>query len=431
MKAEKTFFLKMFGCKVNQYESQVIRENLEKSGFHETSKANPDFIIINSCTVTGQADIKTRKLIRKMKKENPDSKILVTGCYAVIDEDISLLAGMPEVYRVIPNKEKLKLSAILDEEGLGHEDIPPRITDFSSHTRAFVKIQDGCDQNCAYCKVTLVRGPSWSRNKEEIKNEIGRLLGGGYKEIVLTGICVGLWRGDKGEKLHDLLREIIGFKDEFRLRLSSIEPNHIDEELINVVRESGSVCKHFHIPLQSGSDRILKMMNRKYNTEKFSEIINNIRSKIPFAGITMDVIVGFPGETENDFKLTEEYIKKIRPSRLHVFPYSERKGTLAQRMDKKVSKEIIDERVGRVIEIGKGLQLEFCKKNIDREINVLIEGNNQNQKSKFSGYTSEYVKVKINGIEDRVGEIVNLKASSLDEDSFSLVASEKNLIKKT
>lgn len=425
---EVTFAIRMLGCKVNQYESQVIRENLERFGYCETNERTADVVIINSCTVTDKADIKTRKLIRKIKRGNPAAKMLVTGCCAVYEEDIDLLGSMPEVYKVVPNKVKMELPLLLNSLYKAQNDnsgIQERVSGFQSHTRAFVKIQDGCDQNCSYCKVRLVRGTSRSRERQEILDEITRLAGSGYKEIVLTGICLGSWRGKDGGKLSDLVKQADKLKGEFRIRLSSIEPNHIDGDLIDTLKSSRRICRHLHIPLQSGSDRILALMKRRYNTAQFRGLINNIRSQMPLAGITMDVIVGFPGETDQDFDLTVGLIREIMPSRLHVFRYSDRKGTLSAEMEEKVVPGIAGKRAEDLIRIGKDLQTGFCRNFIDREVEVLVEGGSKG--TVLTAYTSEYVKVKLSGFSGREGDLIRIVSSRVDDDPC-LLASTADLV---
>ncbi|MGB3057157.1 MAG: tRNA (N(6)-L-threonylcarbamoyladenosine(37)-C(2))-methylthiotransferase MtaB, partial [Candidatus Omnitrophota bacterium] len=325
-----TFTIETLGCKVNQYESQVIREALVRLGFEEADADQAEVGIVNSCTVTSKADGKTRKLVRKLKKSNPFSRIFVTGCCAVFSEDIEELESLPEVHKVVPNRDKMKLPFIIGSEYGKETDNQPveeRVSGFDLHTRAFLKVQDGCDRRCSYCKVNLVRGPSRSKDKKDVIEELVRLVGRGYKEIVITGICLGGWKGAGGEKFSDLLRDVDGLTGDFRIRLSSIEPDHIDEDLIDVISGSSRICHHLHIPLQSGSDKILKLMKREYDTGKLEELIAGIRKKIPLVGITMDVICGFPGESDEDFERTLFFIEKVRPTRLHVFSYSDRKGT--------------------------------------------------------------------------------------------------------
>ena len=404
------FTIKTLGCKVNQYESQVLRESLARLGFQESASSGADVAIINSCTVTGKADSKTKRLIRKIKKDNPKTRIFVTGCYIVFDEDTRAAQKMPEVYRVIPNSKKMELPHILSSlygmEGACQRE-KEKVSGFESHTRAFLKIQDGCDQKCSYCKVNLVRGPSQSKEKREIIEEFISLTQAGYKEIVLTGICLGAWKGEEGEELSDLLKEIEKIEGDFRVRLSSIEPNCISDPLIDFIAGSKKACHHLHIPLQSGSDKVLKLMNRRYNASQCKEII-------PLMGITMDVISGFPGETDEDFRETVNFIQEIKPSRMHIFGYSDRKGTPAFEMKDKIPSCKVKTRVKQLIGIGEKLQEDFCSKFVGKEVEVLVE-------ERHTGYSGEYVKVTLDDLSGQEGSLVRVKAQEKDQNSPCLL----------
>ncbi|MGB2599457.1 MAG: tRNA (N(6)-L-threonylcarbamoyladenosine(37)-C(2))-methylthiotransferase MtaB [Candidatus Omnitrophota bacterium] len=417
-----TFTIKTLGCKVNQYEAQVLRESLVRLGFQESVASGADVAIINSCTVTGKADSKTKRLIRKVKKDNPETKIFVTGCYVVFDDDIETAQKMPEVYKIVPNESKMELPRILGDL-YGREGSRPReeekVSGFDSHTRAFLKIQDGCDRKCSYCKVNLVRGPSRSKEKGKIIDELTQLVDSGYKEVVLTGICLGSWKGEKGEGFSDLLSEVDALGGDFRIRLSSIEPDCIDEGLIDFLAGSKRVCRHLHVPLQSGSDRILKLMNRKYDSAWFKEVIENLRARMPFIGITMDVISGFPGEDDEDFRKTVNLIHEIRPGRIHVFGYSDRKGTRAFKMKDKVASGEIKSRVSQLIDIGEKFRAEFCKKFVGKEVEVLVEERLKDMA--LAGYTGEYVRVKLKDLAGQVGDIVRVKASHADQKSPTML----------
>ena len=415
------FAIKTFGCKVNQYDSQVIRENLEKLGCFETAFDEADVIIINSCTVTGMADTKTRRFTRKIRKENSKARIMVTGCSVVYPKDIAVFESMPGVDKVIPNEEKLRIPLIINDLYGISDDVPvirEEVSGFHSHTRAFLKIQDGCDQGCSYCKVSKVRGPLRSRPKLDIMDELARLLDAGYKEVVFSGICIGSWKGHNRETLSDILHDVDSIDRDFRLRISSIEPNHITRDILEIMARSSKICQHLHIPLQSGSDKILALMKRRYNVSQFRELIVDIRSKLPFAGITMDIISGFPGETEEDFLQTIEFIKEIKPSRLHVFRYSDREGTASFEMIPKVGKETAKKRVGSLIDIGNNLQEVFAKRFIGQEIEILIE--KRTKDNQCTGYTREYVQVSVDDDIVVPGELVRVKPTSIDEKSHCL-----------
>ncbi|RKY42689.1 MAG: tRNA (N(6)-L-threonylcarbamoyladenosine(37)-C(2))-methylthiotransferase MtaB [Candidatus Makaraimicrobium thalassicum] len=423
MKAPK-FAIKTLGCKVNQYEEQVLRENLLRFGFQESGPGKADLFIVNSCTVTDQADRKTKKLIRRVKRENPRVKIFVTGCYAVFEEDIEELRSLPEVHRVVPGRDKMRLPHLLGPCFSGHtagKRVEERVSGFDSHTRGFLKMQDGCDQNCSYCKVRLVRGSSRCRDEHDILDEVTRLAGKGYKEIVLTGICLGAWTGSKGQGIPDILREIDRVEGDFRVRLSSIEPNYIDDSLIETIAASRRICRHLHIPLQNGSDRILGLMNRRYTTEQFRALVRRIRKLMPLAGLTTDVIVGFPGESEMDFDRTLRFIRDIEPSRLHVFKYSDRRGTSSFRVRDKVSSIVARDRVALLIKAGDELKAEFCNKFIGREVDVLAE--HRSKGVSLAGYTGEYLRTRLDGFDGSAGNIIRVKIHSVDKNSSCLLAS--------
>ncbi len=422
------FTIKTLGCKVNQYESQILRENLVRFGFQGSGPREADVFIVNSCTVTVQADIKTRKLVRKAKQENPGVKVFVTGCGAVFDDDIRELRSMPEVYEVVPNRDKFRIPVMIDSlYGGKHagEAVLEQVSGFSSHTRAFLKIQDGCDQNCSYCKVRLIRGVSRSRDERDVLAELLRLVDGGYKEIVLTGICLGSWKGAEGQDLAGLLREIDAVEGDFRIRLSSLEPDHIGKDLIDTIASSRKICRHLHIPIQSGSDRILEKMNRQYDSAQFKDLVKNIRERMPMAGLTMDVIVGFPGEEEKDFDDTRRFIREIKPGRLHVFKYSDRKGARSFLMENKVPPNTASGRVRRLIETGNALQAEFCRKFSGKEVEVLVE--QRSEGSSFMGYTGEYVRAKIDGSPAMKGSLIRVKVDSVDENGPCLIAKKVNI----
>ncbi|MFH1878580.1 MAG: tRNA (N(6)-L-threonylcarbamoyladenosine(37)-C(2))-methylthiotransferase MtaB [Candidatus Omnitrophota bacterium] len=419
-----TFAIKTLGCKVNQYEEQLLRENLIKFGFEERSPAHADIIIVNSCTVTDKADMKTRKLARKLKKENRDAKIFITGCYTVKEKDIRALESIPEIFRVVPGNDKKKLLLTIasmfgipvSENGIIEE-----VSGFSGHTRSFLKIQDGCDQSCSYCKVSIVRGPSTSKSAPRVIQELNTLITQGYREIVLTGICLGSWRGKNGETLADLLAEIGNINSCFRIRISSIEPNHILPELITTVANSDKICKHLHIPLQNGSDKILRIMNRKYNTAYFRTMTTKIREQIPLAGLSMDIITGFPGETEDDFQQTFHFVREIKPSRIHVFAYSDREGTASFNLPDKVPDHVTKNRVRKLIALGEALELEFYAKFLSRNIEILVEEITKD--GYVYGYSSEYCRVMLSGAKTCVkGEIIAARAMDVDAGNHCLRA---------
>jgi threonylcarbamoyladenosine tRNA methylthiotransferase MtaB len=419
----KNFSIRTLGCKVNQYEEQVIREKLLSEGYKETSPANADIFIVNSCTVTAEADRKTLQLIRKAKRDNPGTRVIVTGCYAVQEEDIEKLRSMPEVDMVVEGKNKSRLHEVLSGAVVSpeKEHFDGSISAFAGHTRAFLKIQDGCDRRCAYCKVSLVRGPSVSRPYADILPEVKRLVSKGHREIVLTGICTGSWRGAGDTSLPDLVTSIDALQGNFRVRLSSLEPDQIDRKLIKALSSSKRFCRHLHVPLQSGSDGVLKAMRRRYTSGQFRDLVLMIRGEIPVAGISLDVIAGFPGESVADIEKTRDLLREIMPSRLHVFTYSKRPGTEASGMSGGVDGPEARKRAKTLIEDGRSFQVNFCKTFIDRDIEVLIEARGAG--GTVEGYTGEYVRVRTDAAADiSTGDLLRLKGTRVDQAGPFLIA---------
>lgn len=419
------FAIRTLGCKVNQYESEVLKENLERLGHSESSEKEADVIVINSCTVTRDADTGTRYLVRRSLKDNPSAKIFVTGCYVVSEDDISVLRSMPGIYKLVRNEDKNKIPLMLGDL-TGQEPaaaLCEGVTSFSSHTRAFLKIQDGCGRGCSYCKVTLVRGASRSRDRAAIIAEAERLVRSGKKEIVLTGICLSAWEGASGDRLSGLICDLGKIKGDFRLRLSSVEPDHVDDDLIAAVEGSSRLCRHFHIPLQSGSDTILALMKRKYDTDAFRGTVSKIRRRMPLAGISVDMIVGFPGETDDDFENTIHFINDIKPSRIHAFIYSDRKGTASYEMGNKVPIGVARKRLSEIMKAGERLQHDFASAFVGREIKVLIEQKEHGEI--FSGYSGEYVRVKVAGALRSRGDLVRCIGVDIFKDGTILRAREE------
>jgi len=410
---------KTLGCKVNQYETQLIKEQFSNSGFEEVSFDVPaDIYVINTCTVTARSDAESRRLIRKAARENPKAKIVVTGCYPELDsgevEKISdnlLIVKNSEKSRIL---EYLSPSVISESRGglnLPYSEEPACISRFEGRTKAFVKAQDGCDNFCSYCKVPLVRGRSRSRPSEEIITEIKQLVSNGYKEIVLTGICLGDWGRQFGLDAAGLLGEIEGKLDgDFRIRLSSIEPWYVTPELIKKIAGSKRICRHLHIPMQSGDDEVLKKMNRNFKAGDFVGLIEKFRSFMPEAAFTTDVLVGFPGETEIQFNNTVKTLESIRPSRAHLFPFSFRGGTAAALFNKKdaVPAGIIRKRMGILKSLTDGLRDDYQKQFLGKAVRVLVETRRDRRTGLLSGFTDTYIKVRFPGPEELKGELTTI-----------------------
>lgn len=407
------------GCKVNTYESEYIRNILEKRGYEIKDFSDKcDIYIINTCTVTNTSDTKSSKMLRRARKENPDAIIVAMGCFIESNKDNPI----PGIDIVIGNRDKDKVPDLIDEylknkERIirlykGRTDIfeDMYITNFPGRTRAFVKIQDGCDNFCSYCIIPFVRGKCRSKDKDKVIEEITALVNNGYKEVVLTGIHTGSYGRDLDISFADLLNEIIKIKGLKRLRISSIEATELNEDVLNILKNSNIIVDHLHIPLQAGSNEILKSMNRKYDLKYFEDKIAEIRSIRPDISITTDIIVGFPGETEELFKETLNTVKRINFSKVHVFPYSERKGTKSERLPNKIPSNIKKDYVKRLIELSKELEIEYASKFIGKELEILVE----QTKDDFSyGHTSNYLNVKVKGKLPH-NELIKVKITSVD-----------------
>ena len=407
------------GCKVNTYESEYIRNILEKRGYEIKDFSDKcDIYIINTCTVTNTSDTKSSKMLRRARKENPDAIIVAMGCFIESNKDNPI----PGIDIVIGNRDKDKVPDLIDEylknkERIirlykGRTDIfeDMYITNFPGRTRAFVKIQDGCDNFCSYCIIPFVRGKCRSKDKDKVIEEITALVNNGYKEVVLTGIHTGSYGRDLDISFADLLNEIIKIKGLKRLRISSIEATELNEDVLNILKNSNIIVDHLHIPLQAGSNEILKSMNRKYDLKYFEDKIAEIRSIRPDISITTDIIVGFPGETEELFKETLNTVKRINFSKVHVFPYSERKGTKSERLPNKIPSNIKKDYVKRLIELSKELEIEYASKFIGKELEILVE----QTKDGFSyGHTSNYLNVKVKGKLPH-NELIKVKITSVD-----------------
>ena len=396
--SKRTFVFFTFGCKVNQYETQAMREELFKNGFTESPDfAGADFCIVNSCTVTHKADRDVRNAARRFHSINPKGSIIIAGCYAEMEEDRKMLSELPGVKYLVHNNEKRKIAEILTGSAASYPEM--MISDFDGHDRAFVKAQDGCDHKCSYCKVSIVRGPSISRGADGIIREIKFLIERGFNEVVLTGVCLGAWGRDFKSKLTltTLVDKVVSLKGKFRIRLSSVEPVYVTNELIAIVRNNDRVCKHFHIPLQSGDDKILKLMKRQYNSGNFLHLVENIRNKIPEAAITTDVLIGFPGEDENSFRKTLKTINKIVPSRMHIFSYSERPKTEAAMARPITGADVKKKRAKELEILNKKLSMDFAERFLRSFQNVLIESQRDKNTGHLQGYADNYIRVLMDG----------------------------------
>ena len=414
----KTFTVYNLGCKVNAYELSAISSLLIKEGFKEDSN-NPDVVIINTCSVTATADQKSRQHIRKMQKLFPHSVIAVMGCYSqgnhkFISEEIkpTILLGTSHRKEVVDLIKKALIEGgnyiVIDENTRQFDYEELGITSYTENVRAFLKIQDGCNNFCTYCIVPYRRGKMRSRCKENVIKEATYLVEQGYQEIVLSGIHVGGYGQDLRDcsfsSLVETLSNISGLKS---LRISSIEESEIDEALIQLIQTKDNLAKHLHIPLQSGSNHVLKMMNRKYTREQFIEKIKYIKSLIPDIMISGDVIVGFPQEAEEDFNDTFELCEECFDM-LHVFPYSMRPGTVAAKIDGQISPDIKKQRSKALLNLSEKLYADYVARFISKEVTVLVEKYDAENGVNI-GHTTNYINVKIPNKESKVGEFVKVK----------------------
>ncbi|MDX9917977.1 MAG: tRNA (N(6)-L-threonylcarbamoyladenosine(37)-C(2))-methylthiotransferase MtaB [Gudongella sp.] len=415
------------GCKVNQYETEAMEELFAKNDYIVVGEDEiADVYVINTCTVTNLSDRKSRQFIRKSKKINENSVVAVVGCYSQVSpEEVENIEGVDVV---IGTSQRDRIVELCQQAAMTDETInivkpvktlrsfeKIQIDDVKSRTRAFLKIQDGCSQFCSYCIIPYARGPVRSREYDDILDEAGRLAKAGFKEIVLTGIHVASYgKETKSKSLKDVILGISKIDGIERIRMSSVEPGVIDEEFMEAIVESKKTCDHFHLSLQSGSDSVLKRMNRKYDTAEYMEKVELIRSYMPGAGLTTDIIVGFPGETQDEFAETLNFIKRVGFSRIHVFKYSPRKGTPAAAMENQVSGEIKNQRSEQLINIGDELAKEFHEKFINISLPVLYEDSSRN-KNTFEGYTTNYIRVKTPSQKDIIGDIINTELGETDE----------------
>lgn len=403
-----TFRIDTLGCKVNQYESEAIAELLTKKGYKE-QKENCDIHIINTCTVTNMSDSKSRQMISRAKKDNPNSIVAVIGCYSQVKPDdvrnidgVDIVLGSRNKEEVVTYieqflKDKPKETIEDVEEFEKHEGIEElEISNQNDMTRAYIKIQDGCNMYCSYCLIPYARGPVSSRDIKDIVNEAKRLSDNGYKEIILTGIHVASYGKDldSNKSLIDVIEEIAKIDKVKRIRLSSMEPRHITREFLERMRDTQKACDHFHLSLQSGSDKVLKLMNRKYDTKIYRQKANLIREVFPNAALTTDIITGFPGESEEDFIDTKKFVEEIGFSKVHIFKYSKRDGTKAESFKEQVDPRIKKQRSKELSIIEKDKADEFRNSQIGKVLEVLIESKSDMDGYK-QGYSTNYQRVNV------------------------------------
>ncbi|WP_122641313.1 MULTISPECIES: tRNA (N(6)-L-threonylcarbamoyladenosine(37)-C(2))-methylthiotransferase MtaB [unclassified Romboutsia] len=420
------------GCKVNQYETEAMLEMFKKDGYEQVgSEEYADVYVINTCTVTHMSDRKSRQYIRRMKKKNPNAIIAVVGCYSQVSpeeileiEEVNLVMGTNERRTIVEEIKKLeeskgeKKASTVDDimKVRAFEEI--EISQSNGRTRAFMKIQDGCDRFCTYCIIPYARGGKVrSRDIESIVNEAKTLAENGYKEVVLTGIHVASYGKDLREsnlKLLDVIKRINEIDGIERIRTSSVEPILFTDEFVSEVAKMKKVCPHYHLSLQSGCDETLKRMNRRYTTEEYKAIVNILREKIPNVAITTDVIVGFPGETNDEFNKTYDFLRDIELSQMHVFKYSPRKGTPASTMENQIDPQIKQFRSDQLIALSKTNFNKFAEKFIGSDMEVLFETNVVD--NKYEGLTPNYIRVVVESNEDIHGKILKVKLTDIKDE---------------
>jgi len=428
----KKVAINTLGCKANQLESSILADDLVKYGY-EVVKFNEiaDFYIINTCSVTGKSDNNSRYYIRQAKRRNPAARIIVTGCYAqVAAEEIRQLE---DVDLIIGNTEKQSLVELLNNSELFDDSEPQilvsdimqekefkdkKVLSASGRTRANIKIQDGCNFRCSYCIVPYARGNSRSNNLNDILEQVELITGQGFQELVLSGIHLGQWGLDLKPKssLANLIKEIEQVEGLKRFRLSSIDPMEFTDDLIETLINSKKFCRHLHISLQSGNNEILKLMRRRYSVEYYSDLINNLTRNIPNLAIGSDIIVGFPGETDEFFNDTYKNLENLPISYIHVFTYSKRKGTPAAKMENQIPQEIKKIRNNKLTELAAGKNLKFRRGQLNQELEVLIELTRDRKTGLLKGRSDNYIPVLINGKDDLKNKLIKVVITEIDQD---------------
>ncbi len=431
--------LHTLGCKLNFAETSTIGNQFLSNGYKIVDfKEEADIYVFNTCTVTESAEKECRQLVRRALRKNPKAYVIITGCYAQLrPED---LAKMDGVDAVLGSNEKFNLFSLLD----GFEKNQPTCvhvsstddlkdfgiassTDADSRTRAFLKIQDGCDYKCTFCTIPLARGGSRSIQENEAVKEFEKLVNNGYKEIILTGVNVGDYGKSSSSNLHSLLNQLILVEGDYRIRISSIEPNLLTEDIIELVAESNKLCKHFHIPLQSGSPRILRAMQRRYNVEEYESLIVRAKDRIENLSIGVDVIVGFPGEEEEDFITTHNFLRDLPVSYLHVFSYSERPDTPAAIMQGTINTEERKRRSSILRILSEKKRHDFYRSMIGEKLEVLFEA--EDKDGKMKGFSSNYVRIISDAKSEFINNLTEINITGLENSSCigNLVATNNSV----
>ncbi|MDO5804561.1 MAG: tRNA (N(6)-L-threonylcarbamoyladenosine(37)-C(2))-methylthiotransferase MtaB [Lachnospirales bacterium] len=411
------------GCKVNLYDTEAMAELFTEKGYEVVDfEEYADVYLINTCTVTNLGDKKSRQMIRRAKRINPNSVVVATGCYAqVASEEVAKIEG---INIVIGTKNRSEIVETVEnyvaENGvvnnvsdiMGEKEFEPlQISRLTNRTRAYIKIQEGCNRYCTYCIIPYARGPIRSRKPEEVIEEVKKLAENGFKEVVLTGIHVASYGLDLGNiTLADIIEKVHSVNGIERIRFSSMEPLAIDDDFVARMAKLPKVCDHYHLSLQSGCNRTLKRMNRKYNAEQYAEACERLRNAFPNVAITTDIIVGFPDETEEDFKESLAFAKKMKLDKIHTFPYSPKKGTPAAKMKNQISGDVKSQRSKEMIALSDKMNIDFLNNNIGKTVPVLFE---DMENGFWQGHTTNYIKVLVKSDENLNNKIVDVKLDKI------------------
>lgn len=423
------------GCKVNAYETEAMQQMLENAGYEIVPfQEYADVYIINTCSVTNMADRKSRQMLHRAKAKNPDAVVVGTGCYiqtkeeeALKDTAIDIVIGNNKKHELVERieafmKDHKDRDDVLDINHEKQEYEELFLSRTAEHTRAFIKVQDGCNQFCSYCIIPYARGRVRSRKLEHVVKEVERLAANGYKEIVLTGIHLSSYGTDLGDNLLHLIQEVHKIDGIERIRLGSLEPRLVTEDFAKELSGLSKICPHFHLSLQSGCDATLQRMNRKYTAEEYAHACSLLRNVFDHPAITTDVIVGFPGETEEEFQITKEFLARIHFYEMHIFKYSKRQGTKAAVMPDQVSEQEKTNRSAQLIELGEKMSKEFRQHYIGSTQDVLFEEENEiDGRTYFTGYTREYVKVAVESEENLSNFLKSGKITGMLNDEVLLM----------
>ncbi len=402
------------GCKVNQYETELVIEGLSRVGFCEANGDEPaDLCLVNTCTVTGEGALKSRKAIRQLARKNPDAQIVVMGCYATMAEEV--VADLPGVIEVLTDKRQIP--EFLARWGV--LDVPTGISRFGHRARAYVKVQDGCRMRCSYCIIPAARGDLTSRPVAELVDEVRRLVDTGHREIVLTGIHLGHWGvewTDRRLRLPDLVEELLAIDGYWRLRLSSLEAVEVDTKLLSLMAaHPNRICPHLHLSMQSGSDTVLERMQRRWASTRFVEKCLEVKESLDTPALTTDVIVGFPGESDAEFEASCDVVEAIGFSKVHIFRFSPREGTLAATMPDQIDGRVKQQRAADLDSLSRGLRRDFFTALVGRRLQVLVESAADVQPGLLHGTSARYAPVKLKGTLGLNGKLVEVEATELED----------------